>query len=318
MIFHKAVENVLKKQFFVRYDDTGVVYYFSYQDFPGLKGEPYQFTSSLGHLMQGYFYSYDGADTDKLVIFEHGFGGGHRSYMKEIEMLCRAGYKVFAYDHTGCMESGGESTRCFCQSLQDLDDCLKALKADSTINTADISVMGHSWGGYSALNICALHPDVKKIVVLSGFISSEKMINQFFTGILKGYRKDILQTEKDTNPQYAGYDAIESLQNGNTQALLIYSDNDPLVKKEVHYDELYNALKENSNINFLLVSGKGHNPNYTDEAVASLAVLSQRTGKEGKNLKTDQQKADFRDSFDWNAMTAQDEEVWNQILAFLK
>ncbi len=303
---------------FARCDETGLVYYFSHKDFSGLNAEAYDFTSSLGHKMQGYFYSYDGADESRLVIFEHGFGGGHRSYMKEIERLCSSGYRVFAYDHTGCMESGGEGARGFSQSLRDLDDCIKILKADEKINTSDLTVMGHSWGGFSTLNIPALHPDVKKIVVLCGFISVEKIIEQNFKGILKGYRKHIMALEGESNPEYVGYDATKTLKNAETSALLIYSDNDHLVHKNIHYNALATALSGKENVEMLLVSGKGHNPNYTDTAVTAIGILAQRTKSEAKKLKTPAEKEEFKNSFDWDTMTEQDDEVWEKITDFLK
>ncbi len=318
MIFHKAIEKIYKSKMFARCDDSGMVHYFSYKDFPGLRAESYRFPSSLGHELSGYFYSYEGANTSRLVIFEHGFGGGHRSYMKEIEKLCSAGYRVFSYDHTGCMESGGDGARGFSQSLRDLDDCLNFLKADESVDTSDISVVGHSWGGFSTLNIAALHPDVKKIVVLSGFISVEKIIEQNFGGILKGYRKHIYRLEAESNPGYVSYDATKTLQNFTVDGLLIYSDNDHLVHRSVHYDALYSALKDNANIKLMLVEGKAHNPNYTLDAVEYLGELAERTKREAKKLVNADDKEVFKNSFDWERMTAQDEELWQKIFDFLK
>ncbi len=318
MIFHKAIENIYKAQMFARCDDKGIAHYYSYKDFPGLSAESYTFKSSLGHVMQGCFYGYDEADCERLLIFEHGFGGGHRSYMKEIEKLCSAGYRVFAYDHTGCMESGGEGARGFSQSLRDLDDCIKALKADESVNTENITVIGHSWGGFSTLNIAALHPDVKKIVVLCGFRSVEKIIEQNFSGALKGYRKYIYKLEEKSNPEYIGYDAIETLKDFSGEALLIYSDNDRLVRRGFHYDTLFEALSKRDNIKFMLLSGKGHNPNYTSDAVACLGELAARTKKEVPKLKTAEEKEKFKNSFDWDRMTKQDDSVWNEIFEFLK
>ena len=316
MIFRKKIEDAYKAQLFSIYDDTGIVTYFSHRDFDGLQAEPYTFSSSHGHTLQGYFYSYADCDKERLVIFEHGLGGGHRSYMKEIEKLCSKGYRVFSYDHTGCMESGGENSGGFSQSLCDLDDCLKALKADNNINTCDISVIGHSWGGFSTLNISALHQDVKKIVVLCGPVSIKRMTEQNFHGILRGYQKHILKLEHDSNPHYADYDGIETLKNSDTKALLIYSDNDSIIQRKFHYDALYSALQEKKNVKFLLTSNKGHNPNYTADAVQYLGTLASALKK---NMpKTDEEKKSFRNSFDWHRMTAQDDNVWDRIFEFLE
>ncbi len=317
MIFHKKIESIYKKQLFARCDDTGLLNYFSHEDFTGLNAENYSFVSSHGHKLKGKFYSYPEYKENRLVVFEHGFGGGHLSYMKEIEKLCSAGYKVFAYDHTGCMESGGNGANGFAQSLCDLDDCLNSLKADDRINTDDISVVGHSWGGFSALNITALHPDVKRIVVLSGLVSINRMISQNFNGILKGYRKHIYAVESNANPKYVDYDGVETLQKTKAKALLIYSDDDAIIRKDIHYDVLYAALKDRKNVEFVLEKGKGHNPNYTAEAVKQLAALGAAM-KNAVKLKSNEEKQAFKNSFDWDKMTEQDEGVWAKILDFLK
>jgi hypothetical protein len=41
--------------------------------------------------------------------------------MTEIERLARHGYMVFAFDKTGCMESGGAAANGFAQAIADLD-----------------------------------------------------------------------------------------------------------------------------------------------------------------------------------------------------
>lgn len=315
MIFEKQIVKMYQAQMFARYDDNGAVYYFSHRDFPGLHAEPYTFPSSHGHTLKGYFYSYDGYKPERLIVFDHGMGGGHLSYMKEIEKLCAAGYRVFSYDHTGCMESEGAGAGGFAQSLCDLDDCLKALKTDAAVDTSDVSVMGHSWGGFSTINITALHPDVKRIVVLSGPVSVGRMIGQLFGGLLSGYRKAILALEMACNPDYVKLDAAETLKTAEAKALLIYSDNDAIVKKAAHYDVLKEALDGKDNITLMLVSGKAHNPNYTKDAVSYLATLSKAMKTPPK---TEEEKAAFKASFDWDRMTAQDASIWSEILAFLE
>lgn len=315
MIFEKQIVNIFRKQFLTRCDDTGIAHYFSAEDFPGLRQEPFAFTSSAGHKLQGYFYCYVEVIPGRIVVFDHGFGGGHRAYMKEIEMLCRHGYLVFSYDHTGCMESGGENTNGLSQSLCDLNDALNALKADGRFAGFDFSVMGHSWGGYSTLNIAALHPDISHIVVLSGFISVKELVGQFFGGILRGYQKPILKMEQENNPKFTDYNAVETLANSNANVLLVYSANDKMVVKEVHHDLLKQGLAGKENICFLLVENKGHNPNYTEDAVAYLAEYSRAVAMNIKKklLETDAQKKRFRDSWDWDRMTKQDETVWAEI-----
>ncbi len=317
MIFEKQVVNGYKGMMHTRCDDTQTVFYYSAADFAGLQSEAYAFQSSMGHTLQGYIYSYENPIAGRLIVFDHGFGGGHRAYMKEIEKLCAHGYRVFAYDHTGCMESGGKSPNGLAQSLCDLNDCITTIKADERFVGCDISVMGHSWGAFSTLNIVALHPEISHIVALCGFVSVEEMIKTFFAGPLKGYRRAVLALERESNPKFFEYNAVESLKNANVKALLIYSEDDQLCRR-VHHDILKEGLKENKNIDLLLVSGKGHNPNYNADAVGLLGEFGKARAKFAKKKNaTQEEKAAFVASFDWEKITAQDDAVWNQIFAHL-
>jgi dipeptidyl aminopeptidase/acylaminoacyl peptidase len=318
MLFEKQIVAAFKGNMYTRCDDTETVFYFSSKDFPGLKAEPHSFKSSMGHDLKGYLYEYDNATEGRLIVFDHGFGGGHQAYMKEIELLCKKGYKVFAYDHTGCMESGGESPNGLAQSLCDLNDCIAMLKADPRYAGYGISVIGHSWGAFSTLNISALHPDISHIVAISGFVSVSDMISTFFSGIMKGYRAPVMALERESNPKFVDYNGVESLKASKTKALLIYSENDHLCKRE-HYDILKAGLEGRENLDFLFVQNKGHNPNYTEDAVKYLnEFVSARTKLLSKKKLSDKEKADFVSSFDWNRMTEQDETVWNKIFAHLE
>ena len=316
----KMIVEQYKKTAYGRCDATGDVKYFTAADFEGLRAEPYAFSSSLGHTLKGYLYSYENPIPERLIVFDHGMGAGHTAYTKEIEMLCRHGYLVLAYDHTGCMESGGENTNGMAQSLHDLDDCFKAIKADPRFAGYDFSVVGHSWGGFSTLNISAIHKEISHVVVFSGFVSVELLIASYFDGIMKGVRKPVMELERAHNPDYVQFNAVESLKKSNAKALLIYSDNDMLCKKNPHYDALAAGLADSENVELVLGQGKGHNPNYTADAVqykdAFFADLT-KMRKKGK-LKTGEQKDAFVASYDWHRMTAQDEDVWAKVFEALE
>ena len=319
MIFERKIVGIYESQFMSRCDDKGLAHYFSHTDFHGLRQQPFDFKSSLGHDMKGWFYCYDEIIPGRLVVFDHGFGGGHRSYMKEIEKLCRRGFLVYTYDHTGCMESGGESPRGLSQSLRDLNDCLNALRSTQGFKDLDVSVMGHSWGGFSTMNIAALHPEVTHIVAISGFVSVPEMVGQFFSGILKGYRKPVLKIEQEKNPDFVTYNAVETLANTGVPVLLIYSYNDKLVNREIHHDVLKKGLADKNNIRILLEENKGHNPNYTADAAAYLGEYTAAMTRKlkDKQLETEEQKKTFREQWDWDRMTAQDDKVWAEIFRAL-
>ena len=320
MLFAKLVEKLYRSNLFIRNDNAYGVFYFGPDDFPGLHAEAYEFKSQDGHDLKGFFYYYENPIPGQLVAFDHGMGNGHRAYMREIELLAQKGFLVYSYDHTGCMASGGENTGGFAQSLKDLDRCISALKAEPALQDRKIQVVGHSWGGFSTMNISAIHPEITHVVSMSGFVSVEMMIGQVMTGPMKYFRKMLLDLERQTNPDYVDFDARESLAKSRAKVLLIYSDNDPTVKMDPHFVSLQEALSHRENIQFLLVRNKGHNPNFTEDAVTYkdnfFKELTAAIKK--KRLATPEQQQEFMARYDWQRMTTQDEGVWEQIVAHLK
>ena len=269
--------------------------------------------------MQGYFYSYDNPLPKRLVFFDHGMGSGHRGYMHEIELLAKHGYLVFSYDHTGCMESGGETTGGFTQSLVDLDDAINAVEADPRFEGYDISVVGHSWGGFSTLNITALHPEISHAVAFSGFISLDAILKQYLAGPLALFRGKICASEREAYPKYSDANAVESLKKSNSKVLSIHSKDDKTVRPSLNFDVMRKELKDKPNIRFVEVDGKGHNPSYTENAVKLLSDYKSRLKKAGAagKLKTEEQREKFVSQFDWKGMTEQDMNIWNMVFEHL-
>lgn len=317
MIFQGFIEKMYRGMMFRRCEEHDTARYFDAEDFEGIKKEPYEFKNQKGETLRGAFYSAEVKFYNRIVIFEHGMGSGHRAYMREIVTLARHGYLVYSYDRTGCVSSDGDGIRGFGGSIADLDDCLKALKSDTRFSGYDFSVIGHSWGGLSTLNVAAYHPDVSHLVAISGPRSVEAMHTQIFSGLLKLYKKHIYSIETETNPDYVGASAIEALRSTEAQVLIIHSEDDKVVSAKIHFDPLAEALCHKENIRFLKVSGKNHNPNYTVDAVNYLAEYSAANRKQRKKLKTEKDKQAFASSFDWLRMTEQDPEVWKEIFAVL-
>ena len=109
------------------------------------------------------------------------------------------------------------------------------------------------------------------------------------------------------------YNAVETLKNTSANVLLIYSEDDPMVKKECHYDLLYSALKDKPNVEFVLEKNKAHNPNYTSDAVKYKDEFVAELSKYNDHERTNKEKEEFKARFDWERMTLQDEKVWEKI-----
>ncbi|MBQ8302225.1 MAG: alpha/beta fold hydrolase [Clostridia bacterium] len=312
-------EKMYKDVLFKRHDPDGTIFYFSSDDFEGLNRRALSFLSKKGQMLKGAFYFYANPRTDRLIVFDHGLGTGHRAYLREIEMLCRHGYTVFSYDHTGCGESQGESVMGLSGSLSDLDDCLSALKKLPQLAGVEISVVGHSWGGYSTLNILGYHSDIHSVVAMSGFLSVKAMQRQIVPFVIFPMRKQLFDLEKRTNPRYAASSALDVIMTTDKPILVIHSLDDPTVSAKNNILKLRKETCEKDNIEFILQNGKGHSVSYTTEAAAYKREFHKhrkRLKKQGL-LETDEQKKEFLSAFDWYEMTDQDEELWEKIFKFL-
>lgn len=313
------IEKIYKNTLFRRHDPDESIFYFSHSDFEGLCAEEFCFKSKRGHLLNGRFYHYDNPVKDRLIVFEHGMGNGHNGYFSEIEYLARQGYTVYSYDHTGCNRSEGEHIYGLSGSLSDLDDCICALVNERGFSESQISVIGHSWGGFSTLNILSLHPNLRSIVALSGFISIPVMQKQAVP-FPYPFRVGLYELERRTNPSYADGNALDVLRVTDRPVMIIHSTDDAMVSYKRNFLVLRDALRDKENTVFLTVHGSGHNPHYTKEAFTYKEAFFKKLKKMRKQgrLNTKEQRLAFASLYDWYKMTEQNPVVWNRILDFLK
>ena len=314
----KIIENAFQKKLLVRYDPDGTIFYFAPEDL-ALECESFEFTGDRGQRLCGFFYKKGEVTRRELIVFEHGMGCGHRSYLREIETICNMGYEVFTYDHTGTRFSEGENIGGFTQSLVDLDRAITTLKASGRALGRSIAVIGHSWGGYSTLNIAALHPDLTHTVALAGYVSVEAMLEDLLGG-LKGYAPELLSMEAERFGSYSYADARYSLlASRNTKTLVMHSSDDKTCSYR-NFERIKNSLAGREGLTLISLDNKGHNPNYTEVAVRYkdefFAELTRM--KKKKRLVTEEQKTDFLALFDWRKMTEQDEGVWATIFDFIE
>ena len=321
MILEKKILAIYEKKLLRRRDPDGRAHLLVKEDFPGLCAKEYSFTGDKGQTLFAYVYHRGEVRHDRLIMLDHGMGCGHSSYLAEIDAITRRGYTVFTYDHTGTHRSGGDSIGGFSQSLSDLDRAVKFVRSLDEFHDSKISVIGHSWGGFSTMNIPALHTDISHVVALSGFISPRVIQNQVSRGLLRIYRPTLYGVEKAALPEYARFDGRESIKAAkNTRALFIHSRDDKTCSFKMHFEELRRALEGEERIEFLAVDKKNHHPQYTCEAVEYKRRFSREMKRRIKNgtLDTDAEKAEFLSSYDRFKLYEQDEKLWDSIFEFLE
>ncbi len=314
------IERAYKKMLLHRCDGDSWIKYFSAGDFPGLEASPAAF-DSYGNTLRGYFYAYPGCREDTLLVFCHGIGGGHRSYMTEIAALCGAGYRVFAYDDTGCFESEGEDLRSLGFSLADLDSALSYLKREGIFDKyKNVCVLGHSRGGFAAGCIPLYHDDIRKVVVISGFLSVESFLSSQIAGMKLPFKgallNALLSTEAKADPAHRGASIPEAMAKGACRYLVAHSEDDPVVPYEQNAALLQKRFPD---AEYLIASDRKHNPNYTKDAAGYLNDVFGEFARlvKQKKLRTVQDKEAFFADTDWRRMTAQDPAFWEKVSAFL-
>ena len=312
------VAAVYKKNVVKRYDDEGTLKYYTHEDYPGLHAEPIEFMTPHGETLKGNFYSYDGAAEDSIVVFAHGLGGGHQAYMSEIERICRAGYRVVGYDNCGCFASEGKNIRGLTESLGDLIACIDWFRGQERYAGLRVSVIGHSWGGYAAANLLN-YRKVHAVVAISCFVSVGVFVDAFLKGKPAFIKRGIYNFERRANPDLVASCAVDAVRDTDAKVLFIHSSNDDFVPSAVGLDYVRERVN-NPHVEYLVVDGKYHNPNYTADAVeymrSTFGEYNRRVAS--KELRTFEEKRDFCAGFDFARMTAQDEDVWKVILDHVK
>lgn len=305
------ITHFYKKNFICRYDKEIGVPYYAYTDFIGLRQEIYSFTNSRRIEITYFYYYYDNYKTDKIILFCHGLGPGHASYLAEIETLARRGYKVLTLDYTGCGESKGKNMISLNTPTSDVIELLDFLNIK-----VPIVLVGHSLGGYTALNVINLRDDIKKAVILSGFLSIKPLLGHFVKSDF--IIRHLLKYESKKEPKYYPLNNIDYLGKTDNQILFIQSDDDQMVPFDIGLGLVEKI--DNPCIKKLRLTGRKHNPNYTDSAVAYMNEVFggyQKMLNEKKKKTDDEIIAYFKD-VSLSRLVEQDQKLFDQIQDFIE
>ena len=304
------ISYLYKKEFVCRYNKEVGVPYYNASDFKGLNEEVFCFTNSKGVELKYFYYYYDNYQDDKIVLFLHGLAPGHAAYFAEIDALARRGYKVLTLDYTGCGDSKGKVLGSLNTPTKDVNELLDYLKIDKPI-----VLVGHSLGGYTSLNTISLREEIKKAVIISGFLTiksiGEALINNNF------FVKRILAYENKLYPEYKELNNIDYLNKTTDDIFFIQSEDDGMVPYRIALEAVEQI--DNPHIKKLKMSGRKHNPNYTDAAVQYMNEVfgTYYSLIKQKKIKTDAEKIEYFKDVSLAKLVEQDEELFDQITQFI-
>ena len=307
----ELIVNQYKKNLVRRYNKVVGIPYYSFKDFQGLKQDANVFINSRGVEIHYYFYYYDNFKKEPLILFCPGIGPGHTSYLREIETIAKHGYKVLTLDYTGCGESGGEILGSLNMPTLDAVELLDLLKLKE-----QIIVMGHSLGGYTSLNLINVRNEIKKAIVMSGFISIRSLIKEYVHSNFVTNR--ILKYEEKTVPEYYSLNNNDYIKATNDKLLVIQSEDDNLVPYKIAL-KVFEDLN-NPSIKTIKFNGRKHNPNYTKEAVDYMNEVFSNLAKQTKNktIKTDEDRINYFKNVSIDKLTEQDDKLFEKIFSFIE
>ena len=299
---------VIMKQEFRRgeYPDRHFYSYYWYDpDYSSTHSrENVQFQSGKNTL-QGYIYGLenleDGAEPPNgLIVFAHGIGAGHESYINTLIWFADRGWVVFAYDATGSCTSEGDGTVGLVQSALDLDAALTFAEQDERFRELPVCILGHSWGGFAVGGVQNFDHDLTAACTISGYAYPLEMLQEgaknavgnplsaVFRPFAWGYNKAMFG-------RYADLNAVDGINHSGIPVLVLHGDQDDTVP----YDRISILSKQeqitNPNVRYETISGPYANHNsffssdaanvYKKEFNARIQEIdAQYTGKDQEDL----------------------------------
>lgn len=259
---YSFIKKQIQKSMPSRQEGTAQLKLFNLEDYPDMKGERFELISN-GLLLRGYKYFIDKKNIKAVIIFHHGMGAGHNAYEELIHNCVKHGYLVYAYDNACCGDSEGEGWWNFASSLIDQENFFRWFENDEDQKGHKRIVMGHSWGGFTAIN--GLRYQVDKIVAISAFNDIVSLLTEtikplkIMTPLLKGMQKHYYG-------EYGNANCYKLLQSSNIPVLLIHGEYDDAVNYQKNFLRWKNKLAAKKNITFYTVKERYHQPYTTKES----------------------------------------------------
>lgn len=300
--------------------------YLTNENFDGLSAEPVSFSSSQGQTLRGaVYFRRDAGEFAGLVLFAHGMGGGHRSYMTEINTIASAGFAVLAYDNTGTMASEGKSLGSFYQAVRDLQAALAFLRKNSEWSRYPVVLAGHSWGGYAVCQALAYEEEhVAGAVVFSAPNSAAGAIcdgARSMMGIEAGWLRPFFAAASIIRGGWASRHSSAAIlaQTSHVPVLLLQGDADTSVR--LPNSPLFReAVRQKKNITGVIYEDRAHNVYQTKESEQYLAstmeAINAAKKKYGKAGIPDLEKKQLYD-IDYALITQEDPVVMKTVTDFM-
>ncbi len=275
MILTLLARKEMKKTLDHRWDGNPNLPYYDPKDL-SLEEEPFSFMDN-GHRIDGSRYCIKDMKPKALVCFFHGIGAGRNAYMKEISLLCKEGYLVYAYDNLGCAYSEGIGIGSLGRPYETQRKFFEWLDKDERSQGLKRYAMGHSWGGYGAMIALKTEYKIEKSVSLAGFLRPSTIIFKRAKGHLK--RAGLLPiriANRLLGGKNSDIDARNIVRQSEGKLLYIVGDKDPLVPMSFNGEALKEEFDGSPRFSYMVIHGSGHQVHYTQQAEKYILELTEK------------------------------------------
>lgn len=138
--------------------------------------ETIDFTTADGLHLKGWFIPASGGETEKTVIFCHGWGSNRGELLRDTHFLAEHGFNLFYFDFRGSGESGGTISSVGYLETRDFDAAYEFLKSHRPHACEHLGFFGTSMGGAVATYAAAKYPEVKCLLLENTFLSYTRVV----------------------------------------------------------------------------------------------------------------------------------------------
>lgn len=245
-------------------------------------------------------YYYPVEDPKGLCVIVHGIHAGADDYLPLIEAVTKGGYAVFAYDVTGTYSSEGDSGIGMCQQLVDLDRVLTYLKDTKPYKDMPKLLIGHSWGGYAAASVLALHGEVKAYVGIAPMCDGTTVMadkaEEYVDKLVEPVRPIFDAYQKHLFGDYTKYNGVVGINSTDIPVLLAQGLDDTSIPHNIL--SITAKLDEITNPNVEVYYGKGLQGSHTGIWHSAEAEKYVKQVKSKVKGMSDEEKAEFYKTVD--------------------
>lgn len=143
----------------------------------GLEMETVGFAGPRG-LLAGWYLP---ATNGRTLICCHGINDNRGQWLRQIARLHQRGYGALLFDFAGHGKSEGSMVTYGVREQQDLAAAVRYLRERGDVNMDGLAVLGYSLGAITAVLAAAQLPELRAVVIESGFSDLQRDIAKLFT-----------------------------------------------------------------------------------------------------------------------------------------